>query len=97
MTKMNKKLIQDVLANLKIEELNPMQNHALEVSNQDKDVILLSPTGSGKTIAFLLPLLMNLNPDNGTVQALILAPSRELALQINSVFQQMGSSWNSCC
>ena len=97
MTKMNKKLIQDVLANLKIEELNPMQNHALEVSNQDKDIILLSPTGSGKTIAFLLPLLMNLNPDNGTVQALILAPSRELALQINSVFQQMGANWKSCC
>ena len=97
MTKMNKKLIQDVLANLKIEELNPMQINALEVSNQDKDIILLSPTGSGKTIAFLLPLLMNLNPDNGTVQALILAPSRELALQINSVFQQMGANWKSCC
>ena len=97
MTKKENNLVQNVLTNLRIEELNPMQHKALEVSDQDKDIILLSPTGTGKTIAFLLPLLKTLKEDNGTVQALVLAPSRELALQINNVFQQMGTSWKSCC
>ena len=97
MMKFDKNTIKEVLNNLKIEELNPMQQESLEVSTEDKDVILLSPTGSGKTLAFLLPMLLNLKPDNGTVQSLILAPSRELALQINAVFQQMGTKYKSCC
>ena len=97
MMKFDKNTIKEVLNNLKIKELNPMQQESLEVSTEDKDVILLSPTGSGKTLAFLLPMILNLKPDNGTVQSLILAPSRELALQINSVFQQMGSKYKSCC
>ena len=97
MMKIDKNTIKQVLDNLKIQELNPMQQESLEVSTEDKDVILLSPTGSGKTLAFLLPMLLNLKPDNGTVQSLILAPSRELALQINAVFQQMGTKYKSCC
>ena len=97
MMKFDKNTIKQVLDNLKIQELNPMQQESLEVSTEDKDVILLSPTGSGKTLAFLLPMLLNLKPDNGTVQSLILAPSRELALQINAVFQQMGTKYKSCC
>ena len=97
MMKIDKNTIKQVLDNLKIQELNPMQQESLEVSTEDKDVILLSPTGSGKTLAFLLPMLLNLKPDNGTVQSLILAPSRELALQINDVFQQMGTKYKSCC
>ncbi len=93
---MDNNLIKEALLNLKIEELNPMQKEALRVSSPDKDVILLSPTGSGKTLAFLLPLLLNLKLENVGVQALVLAPSRELALQINNVFQQMGTKWKSC-
>ncbi len=94
---MNNPLIKKVLESLKIQELNPMQKAALEIATNQKDLILLSPTGSGKTIAFLLPMILNLKPDNGTIQALILAPSRELALQINSVFQQISVAWKSCC
>ena len=97
MMKIDKNTIKQVLDNLKIQELNPMQQESLEVSTEDKDVILLSPTGSGKTLAFLLPMLLNLKPDNGTVQSLILAPSRELALQINAVFQTMGTKYRICC
>lgn len=90
-------LIQSALKNLKIEELNPMQEASLEQATGRKDVILLSPTGSGKTLAFLLPLLLTLKPDNETVQVLILVPSRELALQIDSVFKAMNTSWKTCC
>lgn len=90
-------LIQAVLHNLKIEALNPMQEAALDAASEEKDVILLSPTGSGKTLAFLLPLLLSLKPDDNTIQVLILVPSRELALQIDSVFKAMNTSWKTCC
>ena len=84
-------IIQSALHNLKIEELNPMQEASLEQATGRKDVILLSPTGSGKTLAYLLPLLLTLKPGNDNVQVLILVPSRELALQIDSVFKAIGT------
>ena len=93
----NNELIQTALRNLKIEALNPMQEAAIDAACDEKDVILLSPTGSGKTLAFLLPLLSILQPDNNSVQVLILVPSRELALQIESVFKSMNTPWKTCC
>jgi ATP-independent RNA helicase DbpA len=60
--------------------------------------VLLAPTGSGKTVAFLLPLLHDLNAKITGVQALILVPSRELALQIEQVFRLMGTGFKvNCC
>ena len=56
------KLIEDALKNLGIEVLNPMQKAAIAASKEKKDMILLSPTGTGKTLAFLLPLLQELKP-----------------------------------
>ena len=50
---------------------------------EGKDVIAESPTGTGKTLAYLLPLLEKINPDLQSPQALILASSRELVMQIN--------------
>lgn len=81
----------EILKNLHIEELNPMQLATLEAYGVDKNLVLLSPTGSGKTIAFLLPLVLRLNPENDNVQAVVMVPSRELALQIETVFKQMGT------
>lgn len=80
---------QHLLDNLKIKELNPMQLETMTVINNKDELILLSATGSGKTVAFLLPLIQSLDPENKNVQALILVPSRELALQIESVLKQM--------
>ena len=61
-------------------------------------MVLLSPTGSGKTLAFLLPVLSNLNPTKEGVQCLVIVPSRELAIQIESVFRQMGTGFKvNCC
>jgi len=81
-----------------IELLNAMQLATLEANEKDRDIILLSPTGSGKTLAYLLPVLMSLNPDIQKVQALILAPSRELAQQIEQVWRSMGTGFkvNTC-
>lgn len=85
--------IKKILQNLNIETLNPMQEATWEGDMDSKDLILLSPTGSGKTIAYLLPLLRRLNPDEKGVQAIILVPSRELALQTESVFKSMETDY----
>lgn len=81
-----------------IESLNAMQLATLEANEKEQDLILLSPTGSGKTLAYLLPVLLSLNPDIQKVQALILAPSRELAQQIEQVWRSMGTGYkvNTC-
>ena len=90
-------MIKKVLESLKISELNAMQHAALN-ADKKSDVILLAPTGSGKTLAFLLPLLSVLDANVPLVQALILVPSRELALQIEQVFKSMGTSFKvNCC
>lgn len=90
-------IIRQVLQQLKIEKLNAMQQAALTNNVEGKDLVLLSPTGSGKTLAYLLPLLLSLQPDNNSIQSLILAPSRELALQIEAVFKSMNTPWKTCC
>ena len=93
-------LVATSLSNLNITELNPMQEAALNESLSNKDLILLSPTGSGKTLAYLLPLIVNISQqeqDSQGVKALILVPSRELALQIESVFKAMKTPWKCCC
>jgi superfamily II DNA/RNA helicase len=90
-------MIKQSLQNLKITALNAMQEAALAAAKKS-DVIVLSPTGSGKTLGFLLPLLSNLQHDIATVQALILVPSRELALQIEQVFKTMSTGFKvNCC
>ena len=89
----NIKSQQDILAKLQIEELNQMQKEAIATINKNDNVILLSPTGTGKTLAFSLPLLEFLDPSLEEVQALILVPSRELAIQIEQVIRSMGSGF----
>lgn len=85
--------IKNILSNLKLEQLNPMQEASVDAYSENKDLILLSPTGSGKTLAFLLPLVSSLDPEIKGVQAVVLVPSRELALQIESVFKAMGTEF----
>lgn len=90
-------MVEKVLKNLKIAELNEMQRAAVKAASTN-DIILLSPTGSGKTIAFLLPVLSSLKSELHGVQAMILVPSRELALQIEQVFKAMGTGFKvNCC
>ena len=59
--------------------------------------MLLSPTGSGKTLAFLIALLNKLSVDDKNIQALVIAPSRELALQIETVFRNMKTGFKVSC
>ncbi len=90
-------IINQALANTGIEKLNEMQQAVLDAGTT-KDMVLLSPTGSGKTLAFLLPLLTTLTNEDKKIQALIIAPSRELALQIETVFRSLGAGYKvNCC
>lgn len=83
----------EILAKLGISALNPMQHEARKAILQGEEVVLLSPTGTGKTLAFLLPILHGLSRKETLVQALILVPSRELAIQIEQVLREMGSGF----
>jgi ATP-independent RNA helicase DbpA len=90
--------VEQWLANLKIKALNEMQLTSVEANQQHADVILLSDTGSGKTLAFLLPLLERFDKSKQATQALVIVPSRELALQIEQVFRTMGTGFKvTCC
>ncbi|MDR1160999.1 MAG: DEAD/DEAH box helicase [Tannerellaceae bacterium] len=98
MIQMNERIAK-ALANVGIGALNEMQQAVLD-AGVTEDMVLLSPTGSGKTLAFLLPLLAALPPQSSraeAIQALIVAPSRELALQIETVFRSMGSGYKVNC
>ena len=70
-----------------------MQFEVQRTITSRKNTILLSPTGSGKTLAFLLPILQMLREDIKTVQCLVIAPSRELAIQIEQVWKKMGTNY----
>ncbi len=90
--------VKDILANFKIDSLNQMQLASIEANEKNDNVILLSATGSGKTLGFLLPVLSLLDPTQPKSQALIIVPSRELALQIEQVFKTMGTDFKvTCC
>lgn len=76
------------LAKLGIEQLSAMQLKASDsIAQSGRDVILLSPTGSGKTLAYLLPILQKLDVNSKEVQAVVIVPNRELAIQSAEVLQ----------
>ncbi len=79
------------VSKLGIDYLNPMQQEMLQTLRQEHQLVLLSPTGSGKTLAYLLPLLQLLDSRQDTLQALILVPSRELAIQTVDVVRRICS------
>ena len=95
---LNPRTITRLLSPLGIDALNDLQTAALETTAQDGDLVLLSDTGSGKTLAFLLPLLAAMDEGTPGTQAMVIVPSRELALQIEQVFKTMGTGLKvTCC
>lgn len=87
-----------ILSRLKIKALNEMQLTSIAAVENHDNLLLLSATGSGKTLAYLLPLNKLMNPALKKTQAIIIVPSRELALQIESVFKSMGTNLKvTCC
>ncbi len=90
-------IINSYLSQFNIQSPNPMQEAMLAAFEQYNDLLLISPTGSGKTLGYLLPLAKHLQTDTDQVQGLIICPSRELALQIEKVFKTMATGFKICC
>ncbi len=86
-------ITESILNKFEITALNQMQEKASKTIRNKSDIVLLSPTGTGKTLAFLLPLIETLDKNCEEIQILILVPSRELAQQIEQVARQMGSGF----
>jgi superfamily II DNA/RNA helicase len=82
-----------ILEKMGIETLNSMQNNSIEAISNSSEVLILSPTGTGKTLAFLLPLIERLDSKLNETQLLILVPARELAIQIEQVVRDMGTGY----
>lgn len=90
--------MEDALSNLNVNELNEMQQMAIATVQDADALVLLANTGSGKTLAFLLPVAKLLVKERQVCQALVIVPTRELALQIEQVFRKMGSGFKiTCC
>jgi superfamily II DNA/RNA helicase len=87
-----------ILTAFNIDALNAMQEASITANQQHDNIVLLSATGSGKTLAFLLPLAQLLDESKKTTQAMVIVPSRELALQIDQVFRTMATGFKvTCC
>lgn len=85
-----KDLLQVVKQRLGIDELNAMQRQALDVwKSGGGDLVLYSPTGTGKTLAFALCVLQALQPPMQQLQAVVMSPSRELVIQTADILRQL--------
>ncbi len=89
---------QEILQRMGFTQLTLMQKSMYEEVSKGKDIVLLSPTGSGKTMAFLLPIITKLETSTSTkdyLQILVIVPSRELAQQTDDVFKRMKTPFRS--
>lgn len=77
------------LRNYGVAKPTPIQEKTIPIVMDGKDVIAQAQTGTGKTYAFILPILEKINPHASHVQALVVTPTRELALQITDEFQKL--------
>ncbi len=84
-----KNILDNLFSKTDISKLNTMQQVMADVTQLN--IVLLAPTGSGKTLAFALYLLQRLSSPNGSVQAIVMAPSRELVIQVHSVLRPLAT------
>lgn len=88
--------INKILEKLHISELNDMQLESINaILDTNNDVVILSPTGTGKTLAYLLPITQLIDASKDAVQAIVIVPGRELALQSDTVLKNMGAGLRS--
>lgn len=91
------KWLTDRIAEVGYETPTPVQAAAIPAVRSGSDVVAQAQTGTGKTAAFAIPLLAEMDPKKGPVQALILAPTRELAQQVSDEFSTLGEGSDLRC
>lgn len=90
-------LSDDLLSTLKTQGISnptPIQEQSILLIKDGNDVIAEAQTGTGKTLAFLLPMFENMSPDIDTIQGLIVTPTRELAIQITQEAMKLKEAKN---
>ncbi|MBL4861979.1 MAG: DEAD/DEAH box helicase, partial [Crocinitomicaceae bacterium] len=85
--------ITEAIKNAGHEALLDIQSKCVDAVQSNPELVLLSKTGSGKTLAFLLSVLSKMDPNKKNVQGLIIAPTRELCQQIETVFKSLKSNY----
>ena len=80
----------DSLADMGFEEPTPIQQQAVPVALEGQDLIGQAQTGTGKTAAFGLPMLNKLDKNQSAIQGLVVAPTRELAIQVQEELYRLG-------
>jgi ATP-dependent RNA helicase DeaD len=85
----NEKILRGI-ETMGFEEASPIQASAIPVLLEGKDIIGQAQTGTGKTAAFGIPVLEKIDTHNKNVQAVILCPTRELAIQVAEEFRNLG-------
>jgi len=87
MMNFNQPFIQEAWDRARFETMMPVQEQAIPLLREGKDVLIEAPTGTGKTLAYVIPALERINAEEPTVQVVITAPTRELVMQIHQVIQ----------
>jgi len=82
--------ILDAVGNMGFEETTPIQEKTIPYGLQGKDLIAQAQTGTGKTAAFGIPIIQRLETDASDIQALVLTPTRELAVQVAEELNRIG-------
>lgn len=82
------------LKKLNINIPTEIQEKTIPLAMENKDIIGQSETGTGKTLAYLLPIFKKINTEKREMQAIILAPTHELAMQINNEIKNISSNSN---
>ncbi|MDD5132117.1 MAG: DEAD/DEAH box helicase [bacterium] len=82
----------EILDRLKFKTPTPIQYKAIPIATEGKDMIGIAQTGTGKTLAFAIPMIQRLAQKSG--RGLVLVPTRELAIQVNDVFQKLAPAFN---
>lgn len=85
------------LTEMKFETPSPVQAQTIPHLLQGRDIIAQAQTGTGKTAAFALPILQQIDPNSPITQALILAPTRELAIQVAEQFETLSRYQRGTC
>eukprot|EP01029_Cantina_marsupialis_P021253 TRINITY_DN5061_c0_g1_i1.p1 TRINITY_DN5061_c0_g1~~TRINITY_DN5061_c0_g1_i1.p1 ORF type:complete len:417 (+),score=111.48 TRINITY_DN5061_c0_g1_i1:102-1352(+) len=78
------------------EKPSPIQEEAIPVALAGNNVLARAKNGTGKTGAFVIPILENIDPTKNEIQALVLLPTRELALQTSAVIKELSKHMESC-
>lgn len=88
------KELEEILNKNRIKEPTPIQEKTIPQVLKGKDVVAEAQTGTGKTLAFMLPIVQSINTEKSNIQALILTPTRELAIQITNEAKKLGEAKN---